>query len=122
MERPTKNLLELMRPDDRKKMIERYKARIAPSEKKNKISNEMFLLADFGIMFGWRAVMAVRNNEITWEEMYALLEAGHKVQSTHELDDAIMTSTAIGASFAKKGEGQRIFNQGMKKHLRRVEE
>jgi hypothetical protein len=116
-----KNLLELMRPEDRKKMIERYQARVAPSDKKNKISNEMFLLADFGLMFGWQAVVAVRNNEITWEEMYALLEAGHKVQSTHELDDAVMTTTAIGTAFAKKGQAQKHFNQGMKKHLERVE-
>lgn len=116
-----KNLLELMRPDDRQKMIERYKARVAPTEKKNKISNEMFLLADFGIMFGWQAVMAVRDNKITGEEMFALLEAGHKVQSTHELDDAVMTTTAIGTALSKKGEAQKHFNQGMRKHLERVE-
>lgn len=116
-----KNLLDMMRPDDRQKMIERYQARVAPSERKNKISNEMFLLADFGLMFGWQAVEAVRNNEITWEEMYALLEAGHKVQSTHELDDAVMTTTAIGTAFAKKGQAQKNFNQGMRKHLERVQ-
>lgn len=116
-----KNLLDLMRPDDRKKMVERYQARVAPNGTKNKISNEMFLLADFGIMYGWQAVMAVRNNEITWEEMFALLEAGHKVQSTHELDDAVMTTTAIGTAFSKKGQAQKHFNQGMRKHLERVE-
>jgi hypothetical protein len=81
----------------------------------------MFLLADFGIMYGWQAVMAVRNNEITAEEMFALLEAGHKVQSTHELDDAVMTTTAIGTAFSKKGQAQKHFNQGMRKHLERVE-
>ncbi len=116
-----KNLLEMMSEDDRKKMLERYRQRVAPSEKKNKISNEMFMLADFGLMFGWQAVLDVKENRITHEEMFALLEAGHKVQSTHELDDAVMTTTAIGTAFSKKGQAQKHFNEGMRKHLERVE-
>lgn len=116
-----KNLLDIMRADDRQKMIERFQARTAPNGSKNKISNEMFLLADFGLMYGWQAVVAVRNDEITWEEMFALLEAGHKVQSAHILDDGVMTTTAIGSAFGKnKAESQRTFNEGMKRHLERV--
>lgn len=120
MEQPKKNLLEMMRPEDREKMLARYQERVAPNQKKNKISNEMFLLADFGIMYGWEAIMAVRNNKILPEEMFALVEAGHKVQSVHELDDAIATTTAIGTAFSKKSDAQRHFNAGMKKHLERV--
>lgn len=116
------NLLEIMSEDDRARMLERYRKRVAPSEKKNKISNEMFMLADFGLMYGWQAILDVRENKITSEEMFALLEAGHKVQSTHELDDGIMTQTAISSALAKdKSHAQRTFNQGMRKHLERVE-
>lgn len=115
-----KNLLDLMRADDREKMVKRYQERVRPNGTSHKISNEMFLLADFGLMYGWQAVMAVRNDEITWEEMFALLEAGHKVQSTHILDDGVMTATAIGTAFSKKGQAQKTFNQGMHKHLERV--
>ena len=121
MEKTKKNLLDLMRPDDREKMIARYRERVKPNGAKNKISNEFYLLADFGLMFGWQAVLAVRNNEITWEEMFALLEAGHKVQSTHMLDEGVMTTTAIGTAFSKKGQAQKTFNQGMRKHLERVQ-
>ena len=115
-----KNLLELMRPDDRDKMIKRYKERIKPNGAPNKISNEFYLLADFGLMFGWQAVLDVRDDKITWEEMFALLEAGHKVQSAHMLDEGVMTTTAIGTAFSKKGHAQKTFNEGMKKHLERV--
>lgn len=116
-----KNLLDLMRPDDREKMVRRFEERTRPNGARNKISNEMFLLADFGLMYGWQAILAVRNDEITWEEMFALLEAGHKVQSTHMLDDGVMTTTAIGSAFSKnKGEAQKVFNEGMRRHLERV--
>lgn len=116
MPKPT-NLLDMMSREDRAKMLARYHDRTAQNRQKNKISNEMYILAEFGMMFGWDAIMAVRNNEITGEEMFALYEAGKKVQAVNALDDKRGTSTAISASFSK--HAQSVFAQGMKKEYER---
>lgn len=107
----TNNLLDLMRPEDRDKMKARFKERTAVKNIKNKISPEMYMLAQFGLMYGWQAVMDVRNNLITGEEMFALLEAGQKVQATQQIEHGISTSVAIGSQFSK--HPQQAFNKGM---------
>lgn len=106
-----KNLLDLMRPEDRDKMKARYRERTAVKNIKNKISPEMYMLAEFGLMFGWQAVRDVRADLITGEEMFALLEAGQKVLANRHIEDGISTSVAIGSQFAKNSK--EAFNKGM---------
>lgn len=98
---PKKNLLDMMRKEDREAMVNRYQARIKDNGTKNKVSNEMYLLAEFGLMFGWDAIQSVRNNEITFEEMFALLEAGRKVQKKAMKDGGRVSTTAIATAFSK---------------------
>lgn len=116
-----KNLLEIMSADDRKRMLERFNARTSNrGGTRNKISSEMYLLAEFGLMFGWQAVMDVRENRITLEEMFALIEAGHKVQSVHMVEQGKMTTTAVATPFSKSpkttfAKGMRKFIEGTKR-------
>ena len=118
MKPKTNNLLDLMRPDDRAKMKARYKERTAVKNIKNKISPEMYMLAEFGLMYGWQAVVDVRNNIITGEEMFALLEAGQKVLANRHIEDGVSTSVAIGSQFSK--HPNETFNKGMKEFRERA--
>lgn len=108
-----KNFLDIMRPEDRERMLERYNARMAQKGIKNKVSNEMYLLAEFGLMYGWSAVRDVRNDLITYEEMFALIEAGRKVQTKHHIDDGVMTGTAVSATLSK--HPKQVFALGARK-------
>lgn len=107
-----KNLLDMMRPEDREKVVTRFKARIANNGTENKVSNEVYLLAEFGMMFGWEAVRDVRNDEITFEEMFALIEAGRKVEKKRIKDNGRVSSTAISTAFSKSPNS--TFEKGTK--------
>lgn len=96
-----KNLLDMMRKEDREAMQNRYKARTKNNGTQNKISNEMYLLAEFGLMYGWDAVQSVRRNEITFEEMFALLEAGRKVRKKTMKDEGRVSTASIVTAFSK---------------------
>lgn len=114
----SKNLLDLMRPDDRKKMVQRYRERTADKNINNKISSEMYMLAEFGLMFGWQAVMDVKNDTITGEEMFALLEAGRKVLANRVVEHGVSTSVAIGSQFSK--HPNQTFDKGMRGFIERA--
>lgn len=114
----SKNLLDLMRPEDRKRMIQRYRERTADKNINNKISSEMYMLAEFGLMFGWQAVMDVKNDTITGEEMFALLEAGRKVLASRVVEHGVSTSVAIGSQFSK--HPNQTFDKGMRGFIERA--
>lgn len=114
----SKNLLDLMRPEDRKKMIQRYRERTADKNINNKISSEMYMLAEFGLMFGWQAVIDVKNDTITGEEMFALLEAGRKVLANRVVEHGVSTSVAIGSQFSKHPNQE--FDKGMRGFIERA--
>lgn len=114
----SKNLLDLMSSEDRKKMVARYKERTANKNINNKISSEMYMLAEFGLMYGWDAVMSVRNDELTGEEMFALLEAGRKVLASRAIEHGVTTSVAIGSQFSKHPNQE--FNKGMSEFRERA--
>ena len=114
----SKNLLDLMRPEDRKKMVRRYRERTADKNINNKISSEMYMLAEFGLMFGWQAVMDVKNDTITGEEMFALLEAGRKVLANRVVEHGVSTSVAIGSQFSKHPNQE--FDKGMRGFIERA--
>ena len=114
----SKNLLDLMRPEDRKRMVQRYRERTADKNINNKISSEMYMLAEFGLMFGWQAVMDVKNDTITGEEMFALLEAGRKVLASRVVEHGVSTSVAIGSQFSKHPNQE--FDKGMRGFIERA--
>ena len=107
-----------MRPEDRKKMIQRYRERTADKNINNKISSEIYMLAEFGLMFGWQAVMDVKNDTITGEEMFALLEAGRKVLASRVVEHGVSTSVAIGSQFSKHPNQE--FDKGMRGFIERA--
>lgn len=45
----------------------------------DKIPNENLLIAQFGMLYGWDAIMAVLNGKIDLETMLWLIEAGQKI-------------------------------------------
>lgn len=118
MSQKTHNLLDMMRPEDKERMIARYKERTAKKNINNKISSEMYMLAEFGLMYGWEAVRDVKNDTITGEEMFALLEAGHKVLANRTIEHGVSTSVAIGSQFSKTP--QSTFDNGMRQFRERA--
>lgn len=107
------NLLDLMKPEDKEKVLKRFEKRKEDKGIQNKISNEMFLLSEFGYYYGWEAVKDVRSNKITFEEMFALLEGARKVWYQKLTEQYRMTTTSIGTSFAKRADAKRVFDSGM---------
>lgn len=118
MSQKTNNLLDKMRPEDRERMISRFKERTAQKNINNKISSEMYMLAEFGLMYGWEAIRDVKSDFITGEEMFALLEAGHKVLANRTIEHGVSTSVAIGSQFSKTP--QMAFDRGMKQFRERA--
>lgn len=114
------NLLDLMTEKDRQKMIDRFNERMVHRDDfDNKISNEMFILAEFGYYYGWEAVQAVRNNDITMQEMYALLEGARKVWYLKLCEQGKMTTTSVSCSLSKHPKSD--FEKGMKPFIKRSE-
>lgn len=114
------NLLDLMSEEDRQKMVERYHERMMHRDDlDNKISNEMFILSEFGYYYGWDAIMAVRNNLISMQEMYALLEGAKKVWYLKLCEQGRMTATSVACTMSKHPKSD--FERGMKPFIKRSE-
>lgn len=91
----SKNLLDLMPEDERKKALERAHKRMERqrSRKGLDVSPEMYMVAEFGYYFGWESVLAIKRGYIekigpngdvvkepfTLGEALVLLEAARKV-------------------------------------------
>lgn len=116
----THNLLDLMSAEDREKAISRFKERTARREAEyNKISSEVYIVAEFGFFYGWEGIQAIRRNEISLQEAYVLLEAARKVYYKQLLDQGRMTTTAVAANLAGK-QGNRVYRDGMKDFAERA--
>lgn len=78
------NLLDLMPKEERDKAIARAQKRLQhrQAQKGIKISPEVYMTCEFGYYYGWTAIEAIRNNEITLEEVSVLLEGARKVWYT----------------------------------------
>ena len=123
------NLLSLMSEDDQKAALEAYDSRMKGdgSYKRNKVSPVMYLLAEFGIFYGWEAIAAAKRGYIetfnehtgkrekmvlTLEEISALVDAGRKVKYSEYLNQARGTQVATGSVLSKSPET--TFKKGMK--------
>lgn len=115
------NLLKLMTQDERNRMKARFKERTGQRDEAEgvKVNAQIYLTAEFGYYFGWEGVQAVRNDEISFDEMFALLEGARKVWYKKLTEENHIISTAVASVLAKKGDGQRIYREGMSKIIER---
>ena len=111
------SLLELMRPEDREKAVKRFEQRmLRRNDLDNRISNEIYTVAEFGYYFGWAGISAIKHNEVTLKEVYALLEGARKVWYVKLVEQANITRVAVESAspIAKKSDKARTFRDGMK--------
>lgn len=115
------NLLDMMTPEEQKKMLDRFKERTGQKEDSEgvKVNPQIYLVAEFGYYYGWQGIKAVRENDITFDEMFALLEGARKVWYKKITEQNHIITTAIASALAKKGEGQKIYREGMSKIIQR---
>lgn len=66
-----------------------------------KVDPEWMLLAEFGLMYGWQALLDAKQDRITGAEMMSLLMAGRKVQAGYQYD---MTLASFIGSIAAKAK------------------
>lgn len=99
-----------MPKEEAEKAIARGKRRFErqQSNKGAKVSPEIYMLSEFGYYYGWQAVMAVRDNEITFDEMNVLLEGARKVWYSKLIETGGVNT--IAGSFKTKGS----YNDAMK--------
>lgn len=113
------NLLEMMTPEEQERVRKSIKNRTKRGVVDVKISPEVYMLAEFGYYYGWRAIEAVRNNEISLEEMYALNEAAKKVWYNKLIENSRSNMVATASAMAKSSEAKRSFESGMKPFIDR---
>lgn len=110
----------LMTPEERKKMLARYRRRVERSDaERGKISPEIYMVAQFGLYFGWEAVKSARNNEITGEEMFALIEGAKKARTADLIEQTEALRVAVASIFSKSPSN--AFKKGMRPYIQRAE-
>jgi hypothetical protein len=92
-----KKYLEI-KPEDQAK-VDALKARQA---NKLKVEEEHLAIAEFGMMYGWDAVMAVLNNTIDGETFMWLLEAGRRIKNKALYDDSRAVLVGTSSANAKR--------------------
>lgn len=112
------SLLDLLPKDERDKAIERGAKRYAHNEARKgmKISPEIYSISEFGYYYGWPAILAVRNNDITLAEMNALLEGARKVWYSKLVEQGGVAT--ISASFKTQNSS---FNEAMKPYTEKAD-
>nr|DAP66744.1 MAG TPA: hypothetical protein [Caudoviricetes sp.] len=109
------NVLDLLTDEEKKEIKARYQERIKrrQNSSKPKITPEIYLMAKFGIYFGWEAVRDVLNDKISLEMMFAMIEGAEKVYYSQLCENTRGTFVAQSSSMAKNGfEAQKCFNTG----------
>lgn len=128
------NLLDLMSEEDRRLSEQAFRQRMAGDtsyRRNNRISSQMYLIAELGYYFGWGAVESVKRGYIevfdeetglrhqqlfTLEEACALVEAARKVWYSKVVDGARANLVATGSALSKNPN--RSFQQGMKPYIK----
>lgn len=113
------NVLDLMSERERTRLLDRYKSRTEKREEVSRVSPEVYILAELGYFYGWEAVRDVRNNVITLEEVYALIEGAKKVWYSNVVDRARASQISTGSLFTKSPAKK--FNAGMKPFIKAAE-
>ena len=92
-----KKYLEI-KPEDQAK-LEQIKKRQA---QKVRIDEEHLAIAEFGMLYGWDAVLAVLKNEIDAETFLWLLEAGRRVKHKALYDSSRAVLVGTSSANAKR--------------------
>lgn len=111
----------MMTPEEQKKMLDRFKERTGQKEDSEgvKVNPQIYLVAEFGYYYGWQGIQAVREDKLSFDEMFALLEGARKVWYKKITEQNHIITTAIASALAKKGEGQKIYREGMRNIIQR---
>lgn len=114
------NLLDLMTSDDRQKMLERYERRMTPdpSRGQHEVSPEIYITSELGYYYGWDAVMALRENQMSLEEVFAFVEGAKKVRYAKMIEETHAMIAAIQTAFSENP--QSTFNKTMKQFLEKL--
>lgn len=95
-------------------LLERDKDKIAASRElkgRSYVDPEDELLAEFGLYFGWEAVMAVKTNIIDYTTMISLTLGARKVNNANRYTKIMDTYLAVAGSQSEKG------SKALKQHL-----
>lgn len=106
------NLLDLMTPDERRKMLDAYKKRTERG-RDAKVSPETYLACEFATYFGWEGLQAIRKDEISLEEVYVYLEGMRKVRANHLAELARVGVLSVSTPLSK--HPKTTFREGVKK-------
>ena len=71
------------------------------SRENKKIEPEWVLLAEFGLFFGWQAVVDAREDKISFQEMHKLVIAARRIESTNRYNRIIDNYVAVIAPHDK---------------------
>ena len=112
-EPPKPKYLEL-RPED----VEKIRQRREREDRRLKVDDEMILVAEFGMYYGYAAIEAVHNDEISLDRMLWLLMAARKVdaRNQHNLSSAVFTAVAS----ANSKSPAKAFAANTKSYLRQM--
>ena len=127
------NLLDLMTESDRNAAINAYERRMHGDNtyRKQKVAPIAYLLAQFGMMYGWSAIEAAKRGYIeafdehtgkrqkiplTMEEVSTLVDAGQKVKYSDFLNNARCTQVATSSAISKHPE--KTFKAGMEPYIK----
>ena len=130
------NLLEQMSPEERDKMKDAFKKRMAGdgTYKREKIPPQIYLLAEAGVYFGWQAIVDARRGyteatddngnivkiPLTMEEFNGLVMAGKKFRYSDYINQARGTQTAVGSVLSKNAKTS--FEKGIRPFMKQIEE
>ena len=130
------NLLEQMSPEERDKMKDAFKKRMAGdgTYKREKIPPQIYLLAEAGVYFGWQAIVDARRGyteatdddgnivkiPLTMEEFNGLVMAGKKFRYSDYINQARGTQTAVGSALSKNAKTS--FEKGIRPFMKQIEE
>ena len=114
------SILDLLNEEERAQVSRRFNKRMLRrrKERNDRITPEIYLLAEFGYYLGYDAIRDVRENRISIEEMYAILEGCRKVWYSKLVETTQGTSIAVGTAFSKNAKQD--FVKAMKPYSERA--
>lgn len=98
-----------------KEEIARFKAR---ELKISNLTDENVLVAEFGRLYGYQAIKAVLDDEISRETMNWLIESGRKIVAKENYNLAGAVFTAVASANAK--DPLRAFNSNTKEYKKEM--
>lgn len=113
------NLIDLISKEDAEKARKMMQAREERSDD-TVVPPKVFMLAEFGMMYGWQAVEAVLNDEIDFELMFYMTKAGRKLRKNAiiEVGDIMRLANEAGTPLRDASEKDKIWRQAVIKKLK----